>query len=648
MNFKSLSPFASFKQRRDFLKIAGSAAAAGALPTLDALTNVAHAAGGIDPAQVAADYKAIVCVFFYGGQDHSNLLIPYQDGNAAGTLPATTTVEFDRYALARSNFSTANPGGDTPNQANGNLAFTRAQLAATALPATTGNSLNGGASAPTAAGWTTNTHGRQFALHPNYAELKALYDSQQLAVIANVGPLIAPINRAQWYGPSASRPATPANLYSHDDQQKSWMSGTANITNPSVGIGGRIANDAAITALNAGALVATQISIDGSNTFMLTDLNPSPSAIAYQLGTGSIGRLQTATTTPVWTTVGTTTCNSDSSFINDARNASSPYCVRGGPIAISNGSGNVSSGNPTLKSAFLSRMNATSEGSSIYSDQWRQTMKQSVDTEAVISAAFINSPPTEEIVAPFIPIIGGGSTGLPYNNLAAQLRMVAAMIRASSQLDASSGPLKRQIFFVGIGGFDTHGSEFWRNNVSLNGQISKAINAFWTAMGNIKVIGAPAASAQGNVTLFTMSEFGRTLDSNGEGSDHGWGTHQIVLGGAVKGGKIYGQDHNITAAQAGTSPFLGTNATVRADLTAGAVPRVGLPPNRYSAPNTAGLRCNGLNHMLDRGELLPTTSSDAVVATVARWFGVPPASLGSVFPTLATAHPVGSDIGFMS
>ncbi len=645
MNFKTLTSFASFKQRRDFLKVAGSAAAAGALPTLDALNNVAHAAGSIDPAQVDADYKAIVCVFFYGGQDHSNLLIPYQDGNATGTAPGTTTVEFDRYALARSNFSTTNPGGDPPNQANGNLAYTRAQLAATALPATTGNSLNGGAPAPTAAGWTTNTFGRQFALHPNYAELKGLYDSQQLAVIANVGPLIAPINRAQWYGPSAGRPATPASLYSHDDQQKSWMSGTANITNPSVGIGGRIANDAAITKLNADARVATQISIDGSNTFMLTDLNPSPSAIAYQLGTGSIGRLQTGTTTPIWTTVNTVTCNSDSSFINLPANASSPYCVRGGPISVNNGF----SWNTTLKDAFLSRINANTENSSIYSDQWRLTMKQSVDTEAVISAAFINSPPTEEIVAPFIPIIGGGSTGLPYNYLAAELRMVAAMIRASSQLGAKpTTPIKRQIFFVGIGGFDTHGNEFWGNNVSLNGQISKAINAFWTAMGNIKVVGAPTLSAQGNVTLFTMSEFGRTLDSNGEGSDHGWGTHQIVLGGAVKGGKIYGQDHNITAAVAGTSPFLGTSATVREDLTAGAVPRIGLPPDRYSAPNTAGLRCNGLNHMLDRGELLPTTSSDAVVATIARWFGVPPASLNGVFPTLAAAHPQGSDIGFMS
>ena len=104
----------------------------------------------------------------------------------------------------------------------GNLSCSRASLATagTLLPVTTSNSVS------TPGGWTTNTHGRQFALHPNYAELKAIYDSGKLAVIANVGPLAAPVTRAQWYGPSASKPALPLSLYSHDDQQKAWMSGT--------------------------------------------------------------------------------------------------------------------------------------------------------------------------------------------------------------------------------------------------------------------------------------------------------------------------------------------------------------------------------------------------------------------------------------
>jgi len=610
MNFKN------FKQRRDFLKTSASVAVGGGLPTLGALSSVAQAAAGIDPAQVGGDYKAIVCVFFYGGQDHSNILIPYQDGNAAGTGTDATFTEFTRYVNARAPTGVATPPPDAAPA--GELGYRRDVLAATALPATTINSV------ATPGGWTTNTHGRQFALNPNYAELKAIYDTGKLAVIANVGPLVAPMTRAQWYGPSASRPARPLSLYSHDDQQKGWMSGTANAANPRVGIGGRIANHPEIVSRNAGAQVSTQISVNGTNTFMLTDVNPSPSAIAYQLGTGNVGRLQTGTTNPVWTTVGTTTCNTGATFVS--QNATSAHCVSGGPIGLSGGY----NGNTALKNAFLSRVGATSEGSSIYSDQWRVTMQQSIVTQAVISNAFINSPPSEEIVAPFVPVVAN-------NSLAAQLRMVAAMIRASSQLGAGGTPLKRQIFFVGIGGFDTHGTEFWGSNTSNNAKISKAINAFWTAMGNVAAIGG--GTARDKVTLFTMSEFGRTLDSNGEGSDHGWGGHQIVLGGAVKGGKIYGQNHNVTSVPAPSPVYM------QLDSTAGAVPRVGLPPSPYSGTMRIA---NQLNHALQRGELLPTTASDAVVATIAKWFGVPAADLTSVFPTLAAAHPDGYDIGFMA
>ncbi len=629
--------FTSFTQRRDFLKTFGSAALATGIPTLDVLGNVAAAAGSINTSEVGADYKAIVCVFLYGGQDHSNVLIPYRDGDSLGTGATANSTEFAAYAKARSNFSTGNPGGDAATQSvgTGNLAFTNAQLDGTALPATTVNSLTGTAS-PAAGGWTTNTFGRQFALHPQYAELKAIYDTGKLAVIANVGPLIAPMTRAQWYGPSASKPAQPRNLYSHDDQQRSWMSGTANVTNPSSGIGGRIANHPNIVAANAGALVATQVSVDGSNTFMLTPDNPDATAIAYQIGTGSTGRLQTGSTTPVWTTAGSPTCNTNSSFINDTRNAASPYCVSGGPITLNNGY----SSNTALRTAFQSRINGAAADSSLYSDQWRLVMRQSINTQTVIAAAFITSPPSEDIVAPFISAVGSGGN---YNSLAAQLRMVAAMIRASAKLGAGGTAMKRQIFFVSMGGFDTHGTDFWTSNPRNNSYISKAIAAFWTAMGNVAVTnGAVGETARDHVTLFTMSEFGRTLDSNGDGSDHGWGNYQMVLGGAVKGGKIYGNDHNVYSVPATTPVYM------QVDTTAGALPRVGLPVSPYSGTTRIN---DKLNHMLQRGELLPTTSSDAVVATIAQWFGIPPGAMtgaNSVFPTLAAAHSSHWNMGFMS
>ena len=75
----------NFQERRSFLKQATALALASGLPTLEALTKVAHAAGGVGTTEVGADYKAIVCVFLYGGQDHSNVLIPYRDSNGTGT-----------------------------------------------------------------------------------------------------------------------------------------------------------------------------------------------------------------------------------------------------------------------------------------------------------------------------------------------------------------------------------------------------------------------------------------------------------------------------------------------------------------------------------------------------------------------------------
>ncbi len=638
MNFKS------FQQRRDFLKTASTVALASGIPTLDILNNVALAAGGVDPTSVDPNYKAIVCVFFYGGQDNANILIPYRDSNGTGTT------EYNRYRTGRA-FET-NPQNQTTS--TGDLSYSNAQLTATALNLTAGTTDPGVNSV-----FTSHTYGRRFALHPSYAELATLYNSGKLAVISNVGPLIAPISRQEWYqGTGVPR---PLNLYSHDDQQKAWMSGTADKAAPERGIGGRIAAHSSIATLNSGAQVSTQISLDGSNTFMLADPAGPATAIAYQVGSGSIGRLRNATTNPIWANVGTVTCDTGGTFMTN--NPTSPYCVSGGPIKVSNGSssnGSLFTSNSTMYNAFRTRVNNIPENVSIYHDQWRATMNQSINSEVAIANAFVNFPPTEDVIGPFTSVIGSGNT---YNYLAAQLRMVAALIRASQQLGSGNTPMKRQIFFVGIGGFDTHGTEFWDNNPKLNGQISKAINAFWTAMGNVQVLGSPGTNAQSKVTLMTMTDFGRTHDSNGQGTDHGWGSHQIVLGGAVKGGAIYGMNHNIqapaqtagTVPSAGASRYMGQDATTRADLTAGAVPRIGVPPDPYSGATTPGARCAGLNHCLSRGELLATTSGDAVMATIARWFGVPmptTTDVDALFPTLRATHPntnwTTADMGFMN
>ncbi len=681
--------FENDNNRREFLKTAAAFGITGSAITFDALNNIAVAAapiGGPGTAEVGADYKAIVCVYFYGGQDHSNVLIPWLDGNAAGTGTAATNYEYTAYAYWRSNFDSTDSARKVQSMlpTTGNLSYARTTipmntavppgplvpgmvtLSSSTIPASTTNALTG-TPAPTAGGWTTNTYGRQFAMNPCYSELRSLYAAGDLAIIANVGPLLSKVKRHDWFRDTHG--PLPVNLYSHDDQTKGWMSGTSGVANPNVGIGGRIANHPSIVAFNqAGGLdakVATQISINGTNTFMLTESGAASVAIPYQMGYGSIGRLQTSGTPAV------TTCNTSSSYIS--ANPGQAYCLQGGPVRLSSGY----SWNTPLIGAVAARYSATAEGVSIYHDQWRQTMRQSIDTELAISAAFIASPISENVLEPFVAVDNyNGST----NQLARQLRMVASMIRASNQLGPNpTTPIKRQIFFVGIGGFDTHGTEFWDNNTEINRMISLSLSAFSTSLKRIQIrdaagTGYLAGSAWDRVTTFTMSEFGRTLDSNNDGSDHGWGNFQMVMGGAVKGGNIYGNNHNVAAADIPddqSRPGAKDSRFMREDLTAGAVPRIGVPPLWWQNNGTQGTTLYGgkcemlavpgipstykiyLNHSLDRGELLPTTASDAMVGTIAKWFGIPTASIAGstpgnyVFPTLYGVHGGDWDIGFM-
>lgn len=159
------------------------------------------------------------------------------------------------------------------------------------------------------------------------------------------------------------------------------------------------------------------------------------------------------------------------------------------------------------------------------------------------------------------------------SGLGTQLRQVARAIKARTSLDS------RQIFFVRIGGFDTHNAELATQN-SLLRILSANISAFWTAMNEV--------SAQDDVTLFTMSDFGRSLGSNGDGSDHAWGNHHLIMGGAVRGG-YYGAMPNLTV----------------------------------GGPDDVG-----------QGRILPSTSTDQYGATLTRWFGVPDGELNTVFPNL--------------
>jgi uncharacterized protein (DUF1501 family) len=179
-------------------------------------------------------------------------------------------------------------------------------------------------------------------------------------------------------------------------------------------------------------------------------------------------------------------------------------------------------------------------------------------------------------------------TKFPINDLGQQLQQVAQVISARSALG-----VQRQIFFCSVGGFDTHADQL-PQQVQLLSTVSQGMSAFYQATQELGVTN--------NVTTFTLSEFSRTLEpgSNG-GSDHAWGAHQLVLGGAVKGNAIYG-----------TFPTLALGGPDDAD---------------------------------QNGRFIPTTALDQYAATMATWFGVSAANLPSIFPNLVNF--TSSNLGFL-
>ena len=445
-------PTPSAATRREFLRRSGALAiTGGAAPFALNLAGIAEAA-----AQSSPGYKALVCVFLFGGCDHLNTLIPYD------------TPTYNLYAQHR----------------NG-LAIAQNDIANTVLTPASG--LPGG---------------QQYALGPGLAPLLPLWRSGEMAALLNVGSLAAPTTKAE-YG-QASHPKPP-KLFSHNDQQSVWQT-LGSSEGATSGWGGNMGE---LLASGNGKANFTAISVSGNAVFL-----SGRNLIPYLVAPGGSVQIEGLRANPF------------------------------GSAAVGNA---------------MRELITNSQTNSWLAQAHMDVVKRSISADADLRSALAASTPPN-------------TTGFPATKLGGQLAMVSKIIAARSQLGAT-----KQVFFVGMGGFDHH-ADLLEQHQPMMGQVASALAAFHTEMNQLNL--GP------QVTSFTASDFGRT-NGNGSGSDHGWGGFHFVQGAAVNGQNFIGKP-----------PVPGNNG-----------------------PDDVG-----------SGRMLPTLAVDQLAAELARWMGVSETNLLQVVP----------------
>ena len=430
--------------------------------------------------RTVSDYRALVCIFLAGGNDGNNMVIP---------LDATG---YAAYNSVRSS----------------------AQLA-----------LDSG----TLLSVTPSSIGTPFGFHPNLTELQTLFATdKKLALVANVGPLVVPLNKSDYQG-SAPK---PYQLFSHADQVAQWQTARSD-TRVHTGWGGRTGD--LTLSFNDGSAFPIVTSVAGQQVFGIgldfrqLGINPAPTPLNQVL--------------------------------------------------------------------ILSGFNASAE-----STARRTAMDQirTFDSDVTMVAATSDATAQALTIGQSLSTDPDVGNGFPVSKLGNQLKQIAKVI----SWNKSTGGLTRQIFFCQLGGFDTHQNQL-TNQGDLLTDLSQSMKAFYDATVTLGLADS--------VTTFTLSDFGRTLQPSGSGlgsvgSDHGWGNHQFVMGGAVLGGDFYG--------------VAGSNGTVYPTL------QLGGPDDTDS-----------------RGRWIPTCSVEQYAGTLATWFGLAPADLATAFPLIGNFSP--SSLGFL-
>jgi uncharacterized protein (DUF1501 family) len=497
--------------RRQFLAQT-SCASVGSLGVLSTLLNLRMAGSAVGQTlPPGEDYRALVCLFFAGGMDSYNLLVP-----------TTGSTVYNNYLNVR--------GGlyDAVNNADG--------LAIDGLPLT---------SHPTDPfGFGVHT---KCGDHNSQPGIQSLYGSGKLAFVSNVGTLAERITKTQYNNSTAK---LPRGLYSHSDQVQQWHTSVTTAAR-SLGWAGTAAD--LLHAGNTGSKVSMNISISGNNIWQTGN-----KLFAYSIGTSGSNKLSEYNTPYETPTVSTT-----------SRTA--------------------------LRTAAIDNM-LQQEYQNLLDQTFTQNLKDSVEASAAFKDAFddpllsgINTAFPGDAAYVYPPGLNSGND--PARTLGQQFKAIVKTIKIRQQLG-----LRRQTFFINYGSWDHH-DEVINTMDRMVDVVNRCLVSYWQALGELGL--------QNNVTLYTASDFARTLTSNGAGSDHAWGGNMFVLGGAVNGGRVYGS----------------------------------YPDVALTAPSV----------VTSRGSTVPSLSVDEYFAELALWLGVTPGDLPSVLPRITTFYSPGGSppVGFM-
>ncbi|MCG7990335.1 MAG: DUF1501 domain-containing protein [Candidatus Thiodiazotropha lotti] len=521
--------------RREFLKSLASLGCIGSVGSLAIPRQATAAAPDFN------DYKALVCIFLYGGNDAFNMLIP------------TST--------------DANKGYEPYADARGNLAVNNTDLGIAQVTTNSGN-LNQGvlgagqqnpynqnlnqSTAYTRGIYPLSGKGIDLGVNGVMPELAQLIIDNRTSILANSGTLVRPVTRDEIIDNSAE---LPVYLFAHNHQQRILQTGQANNLND-IGWAGKIADQ--WHNINQNSPLGLNISYAG-NDRMLIGNSSSP----LVLNPGNVPKIHHLS--------GDSNTNTDRRALFNALAG-----IEGSTTRLDFGADRTDSVSDPFRTLYNNKeINAVATF-----DQLKQSW-DSLDinyaTTGSYGEALFDIPTAQQI----------GFSQSIRGNLIRQLEAVAKMIHlgASGNLGAE---FNRQIFFVELGGFDTHATQASQHPLLLR-ELSLGLWKFQKAMEEL--------GYADSVTSFTMSDFGRTLSFNGDGTDHAWGSHQLVMGG-------YGS---------------GESGTLRGGAMIGDLPEMLL---------------SGNDDYSNKGRMIPTLSQDQVNAPLTQWFGVDQSQIPTLFPNI--------------